>query len=101
MKQIEKRVAICLAKHENKMRQFMKLKDICVALTSDAGITITSELYNNHICRFVIEGTRCNMVICYDTITWELKRKPRNEKPWDVTEIKSNCYDILMKARSM
>ncbi len=83
--------------HEIKKEQLERLKDITLNCTSDAGIDIDLELYDNSICRFIVNGTRSKMTITYNALTWELTRKPRNAKPWETAHIHANAYDILRK----
>lgn len=98
---IENLIAQVVRKHEVKRLQLEKVAEISCHLTSDAGIHITAELYNNNICRFLIEGTRCGMTITYHTLTLEIVRKPRGEKPWYTTTETANAWDILDKAERL
>lgn len=95
---IENLIAQVIRKHDVKRRQLETVADISAHLTSDAGIHIEAELYDNNICRFLIEGTRCRMTITYNTLTWELVRKPRGKKPWYKTTEQSNAWFILERA---
>lgn len=95
---IENLIAQVVKRNEKKRQQLEKVAEISCHLTSDAGINIEAELYNNNICRFLISGTRCGMTITYNTLTWEIVRKPRGEKPWYKTSEQSNAWFILEKA---
>lgn len=98
---IENLVAQVIKRNETKRKQLEKVADICCHLTSDAGISIVAEMYSNNIVRFLITGTRCGMTITYNTLTWEIVRKPRGEKPWYTEkEYHHNAWDILDKANA-
>ena len=99
--QIENLIANIINRHEDKRKQLETIQSICIHLTSDDGITIEAELYDNNICRFLIKGTRCSMTITYDTLTWELCRKPKNTKPWHSTWIATNTYKIFDRAEEL
>ena len=101
MSNIENLIANVIKRHDKKRIQLEIVRDICVHLTSDDGIWITAELYNNNICRFLIKGTRSNMTITYNTKTWELTRKPRNEKPFYTTWLSSSVYDIIRRYENL
>lgn len=93
--QIENLIAQVIKRHDSKRKQLEKMQSICTHLTSDDGISIDAELYSGNICRFLITGTRCNMTITYNTITWELTRKPRNASPFHKAWMQSNITNIL------
>lgn len=77
-----KKLVYILSIYPEKLAQFNKLCDRCYYLTSDTGITVSMEMYDGNIVRLVITGTRCQMTVCYNALTWELLRKPRGAKPW-------------------
>ena len=87
-------IARLIAKHPEKMRQFMTMVSITTHLTSDSWLRITFELYSNHIARALIEGTWSGMTITYDTWTDELTRKKRGEEPLYVTGGQCESLDI-------
>ena len=55
-----------LAHNDKAMEKFKKLSDRCCALTSDYGIDIKVEIYQNNIESYIINGTRCKLRITYD-----------------------------------
>lgn len=95
---IQNLIAQAIKRNEIKRQQLEKVAEISCHLTSDAGISIDAELYDNNICRFLIRGTRCGMTITFNTLTWEIVRKPRGAKPWYKTWEAANAWDILEKA---
>lgn len=95
---IENLIAQVIKRHDRKREQLERVQDICIHLTSDDGIMIDCELYSDNICRFLITGTRCSMTITYNTLTWELTRKPRGKRPWHTDWIHANAGDILNRA---
>lgn len=99
---IENLIANVVVRHEDKHKQLEKMQEICIHLTSDDGICIKAELYKNNVCRFLIQGTRCNMTITYNTLTWDLTRKPRGEKPWHTQSMYNrNIYTILERVKEI
>ena len=94
--QIFKNIAAILNDERNarKLEQFMTAYDITEHITSDGGCDIKAELYNGNIVRYIITGTRSNVTITANTITCEIVRKKRNEKPWQVVEFHANFEDI-------
>lgn len=80
--QVIKNLAVICKSNPAKADQLRKVGAITMHLTSDDHINVKVELYRNHIVRYLIEGTRCNMTctLCMDTM--EIVRKPRGEKPW-------------------
>lgn len=81
--------------NETKMNQFLKIRDICEHLTSNDGITVEIELYDNNIVRYLIEGTRCKFTCTFNAIDKTVIRKPRNAKPFFTTWVKMNCSYVL------
>ena len=98
MTQVELTLANIIARNEKKFQQLETVQDITINCTSDDGIEIKLEMYDNHVVRYLIEGTRAKMTITYNTETKEVIRKPRGAKPWHTSYCKSFCHDILCKA---
>lgn len=97
---IQNLIAQVIKRNSTKKTQLEKVAEISCHLTSDAGISIECEMYDNNIVRFLITGTRCGMTITYNTKTWEIVRKPRGAKPWYRTWESANAWDILDKANA-
>lgn len=93
-------IAQICKRHEVKKAQLEMVQEISIHLTSDDGISIEVELYDNNICRFLITGTRSSMTITYNTLTWELCRKPRNAKPWYTNWMHTNAIEILKQVEA-
>lgn len=101
------RVAVVIAKlaavifHNRKNAEiFDKLRQRCLVLTSDDGISISLETYRDpsfHLgvyYRFVIEGTRCSQNITFDS-SYKVIRKPVGSKPIAVETFDNrNCYEV-------
>ena len=99
--QVEKNIARILAGNTEKIKQLEKVEDISFHLTSDDGVDITCELYDNNIVRYLIKGTRCGMTITANTLTNEIMRKPRCIKPYRTDHVKSNVCYILARIEQM
>lgn len=93
--QIEKNIANILRSNPIKLNQMKTVQDICYHLTSDDGIWITAELYNNNIVRYLIQGTRSGMTITAHTLTNSITRKPIGVKPWATRIIDTRVSNIL------
>lgn len=96
-KQIIKNIANILKDNPDKIRQLEAVQGISMTCTSDDHIWINCELYQNHIVRYLITGTRSSMTITVNASTHEICRKKRNEIPWAVGEIQTWCGYILNK----
>ena len=84
-----------LANDNNAMEKFRKLSDRCYTLTSDYGVYIKVELYQNNIESYIIEGTRCKLRITYDNTNKKVVRKPYKSKPILSSNFeKYNCIDL-------
>lgn len=88
-------IADLCRRHDRKREQLARVVDITVTHTSDAGLDVVFEMYQGDVCRFVITGTRCGMVITYHALTNELCRKPRGARPWYTDASHINGYDII------
>lgn len=99
--QVEKNIARILTGNTEKIRQLEKIEDISCHLTSDDGIDITCELYDNNIVRYLIKGTRCGMTITANALTNEIMRKPNGIKPYRTEHITSNVCYILARIEQM
>ena len=100
-KAVLSRLASVLFENPQKLETFKKLRDRCVALTSDDGISVTLEIYRDpdfHLgeyYRFVVDGTRSSFSVTFDT-TNKVFRKPANSKPFKhETFYNRNCYEVL------
>lgn len=98
---VENLIAKVVNLHDKKRKQLEKVAEISCHLTSDAGIAVKTELYNNNICRFLITGTRCGMTITYNMLTWEIVRKPRGAAPWYTEWESANAWRILERAEEL
>ena len=84
-----------LAHDNNTMEKFKRLSDRCYTLTSDYGVYIKVELYQNNIESYVIEGTRCKLRITYDNNNKKVVRKPYKARPIMFSNFeKYNCLDL-------
>ena len=84
-----------MANDNNVLEKFKKLADRCYTLTSDYGIYIKAELYQNNIESYIIEGTRCNLRITYDNFNKKVVRKPYKSKPIMSSDFENfNCLDL-------
>ena len=84
-----------MAHDNNTMEKFRKLSDRCYTLTSDYGIYIKVEVYQNNIESYVIEGTRCKLRITYDNNNKKVVRKPYKAIPILSSDFeKFNCLDL-------
>ena len=94
MKNIAYEIADIIKENEIKIQQLQKVQSICMTITSDDGIDVDVELYSSYT-RYIITGTRCQMVICYDYNNKTFVRKKRNEKPELKKNYHTNCRDIF------
>lgn len=94
-KQIITNIANIIRGKQNKIDQLVKVHSITLHCTSDDYIRVTCELYYNNIVRYLISGTRSSMTITANTLTGEIVRKPRNIKPWTVSEVGTYAGYIL------
>ena len=93
-KQIIKNIATIIYDKPEKINQLKKVGDICLALTSDYGVSVTVEVYKDYE-RYLINGTRCNMTITAKSYTHEMTRKHKNDKPiYSDTVYNMNLLDI-------
>ena len=77
------------------MEKFRKLSDRCYTLTSDYGVYIKVEIYQNNIESYIIEGTRCKLRITYDNKNKKVVRKPYKSKPIMSSDFEHfNCMDL-------
>ena len=84
-----------LANDNNVLEKFKKLADRCYSLTSDYGVYIKVELYQNNIESYIIEGTRCNLRITYDNKNKKVVRKPYKAIPIMFSNFEHfNCMDL-------
>ena len=84
-----------LAHDNNTMEKFRKLSDRCYTLTSDYGIYIKVEVYQNNIESYIIEGTRCKLRITYDNKNKKVVRKPYKARPIMFSNFEHfNCMDL-------
>ena len=84
-----------MAHDNNVLEKFKKLSDRCYTLTSDYGIYIKVEVYQNNIESYVIEGTRCKLRITYDNNNKKVVRKPYKAIPIMCSNYeKYNCMDL-------
>ena len=84
-----------LAHDNNTMEKFKRLSDRCYTLTSDYGIYIKVEVYQNNIESYIIEGTRCKLRITYDNKNKKVVRKPYKAIPIMFSNFeKYNCLDL-------
>lgn len=90
-------IANVVRNNEKKMEQLKRVQSICLNLTSDDGISVDTEMYYDNIVRFRISGTRCGMVITYNTITGEIVRKPAGARPWHTEWEHIHVSDILRR----
>lgn len=88
-------IATILSYHIEKLEKLLTLQDITRNYTSDDGIEVKCELYNGYT-RYLLEGCRCNMILCFDVNSKELKRKKRNDIPEFIKTYYTNISDILM-----
>lgn len=93
-KTVNRHIASFLRQNPKKWEQLDKVQGITISCTSDDHIHVQLEMYDNNIVRFLITGTRCNMVICGNALTHEIIRKPRNARPWDMAEYDTWVYRI-------
>ena len=84
-----------MANDNNVLEKFKKLADRCFTLTSDYGVYIKVELYQNNIESYIIEGTRCKLRITYDNKNKKVVRKPYKAIPILSSDFeKFNCMDL-------
>ena len=84
-----------MAHDKNTMEKFRKLADRCYTLTSDYGVYIKAEVYQNNIESYIIEGTRCKLRITYDNKNKKVVRKPYKSKPILSSNFEHfNCMDL-------
>ena len=92
---VERQIANILKNNEKKREQLRKVGERSYYLTTQDRLDVTCEAYNNCIVRFVITGTRAGMVLTVNTLTGEIVRKPRNEKPWHTTYELIDWYKVV------
>ena len=97
--QIVKNIANAIRNNYNKIEQLEKVKDITLNCTSDCNCTITIEMYNNNIVRYIVNGTRAQTTITYNTATKQIIRKPYKENPWYIDYIDCSINDILREVK--
>lgn len=90
-----------LSHFDKKLADLDKMQGICLHLTSDDAMDVTVEMFNNNIIRYLIKGTRCNMTLCFNSMTFEICRKPRGENPWFSNSFSCYAGDILRDARNI
>ena len=84
-----------MAHDNNVLEKFKKLSDRCYTLTSDYGVYIKVEVYQNNIESYIIEGTRCKLRITYDNKNKKVVRKPYKAIPILSSDFeKYNCMDL-------
>ena len=88
-------MASAIAKNSKKYEQLLTVNDICHTLTSDGGIDVNAEIYSGNIVRYLIKGTRCSMTLTFNTITYEIVRKKRNERPIYTDDFHTYAYYII------
>ena len=86
----EMHLRTALRENQKKKSQFQKVVDFSQNLTSQDTLDVIVELYDDNIVRYLIEGTRSSMTLTVNALTNEVKRKPRNVRPWfiDATAIR-------------
>lgn len=90
-----------LSHFNDKIMQLDKIQDISFHMTSDDVVNVTVELFNNNVIRYLITGTRCNMTLCFNSLSFALCRKPRGEVAWFTNSFTCHAGDILRDARSI
>ena len=97
-----KHLAFILATNPNIMEKFVKLQDRLYILTSDCGIDVKYELYNNGILSYIINGLRSQIKIIYDTQNKKIIRKPYGKEPnYMVYFGNTYCDDIIRLAEKI
>lgn len=77
---------LVFAKNPQKREQLEKVQSICVSLTSDDACSVRWELFDNNITRIIVDGTRSQFRVCFNSITGELVRKPYKATPFHTAE---------------
>lgn len=97
--QIVKNIANAIKNNPNKIEQLEKVKDITLHYTSDSNCRIVIEMYNNNIVRYIVNGTKAQTIITYNTTTKQLVRKPYKQNPWYTDFINCSVNDILREVK--
>ena len=90
-----------LSHFDGKIAALDKVQDMCLRFTSDDAVDVTVEMFNNNVIRYLIKGTRCNMTLCFNSLTFALCRKPRGEVAWFSNSFSCHAGDILRDARNV
>lgn len=97
-----KHLAFILATNPQVMENFVKLQDRLYILTSDCGIDIKCELYDNGILSYIINGLRSQIRITYDTQNKKIIRKPYKKEPNILADFgNAYCNDIIRIAEKI
>lgn len=95
-------LAFILATNPQLMEKFVKLQDRLYILTSDCGIDIKCELYDNGILSYIINGLRSQIRITYDTQNKKIIRKPYKKEPNIMANFgNAYCDDIIRLAEKI
>lgn len=97
--QIVKNIANAIKNNPNKIEQLEKVKDITLHYTSDNNCRIVIEMYNNNIVRYIVNGTKSQTIVTYNTATKQIVRKPYKEIPWYTDFINCSINDILREVK--
>ena len=66
--------------NKTKKDTYNKMLEVNFSYTGDYGVTVRQELLENNITWTEISGTKCRVVICYDSTTFTVVRRPKNAK---------------------